>query len=300
MIDYVGRFAPSPTGPLHLGSAAAALASYLDARAHEGRWLLRIEDVDTPRTVAGAAECILQQLQFLGLQWDGPVIQQSSRGARYQEAFDRLLQTGRVFGCACSRREIADSLAVLAPSSLQRNREPIYPGTCRNGIPGNRAPRAWRFRVDDAEVAFEDRWSGWQCQLPARDTGDFVIRRADGLWAYQLAVTVDDGDAGVTHVVRGEDILASTGRQVQLQRALRLPTPAYLHIPLALAENGEKLSKQNGARSITAGEGGSDAAACDVLDQAARLLMLEPPATRDPARWLQEATGRWAQRFRSS
>lgn len=300
MTAYTGRFAPSPTGPLHAGSAAAALASYLDARAHAGRWLLRIEDVDTPRTVAGSADLIQDQLRFLGLQWDGPVVRQSMRAARYQQAFDQLVAAGRVFGCACSRREIADSLSVRQPEALRRDCEPIYPGTCRNGVVGNRAPRAWRFRVDDGVVEFDDRWLGRQRQVPAEDAGDFVIRRADGLWAYQLAVTIDDADAGVTHVVRGQDILGSTGRQVQLQRALGLPAPAYLHIPLALAANGQKLSKQNGARSVTANDAdGAAFGACALLDQAARLLGLEPPATRDRKRWLQEATRQWARRFGS-
>jgi glutamyl-Q tRNA(Asp) synthetase len=289
---YVGRFAPSPTGPLHAGSAAAALASYLDARAHEGRWLLRIEDVDTPRTVAGAADLIQEQLRFLGLHWDGPVTFQSQRFDRYQQAFDRLAAAGKIFGCACSRREIADSLASLGGDLTQRHRGLIYPGTCRAGIPNGRAPRAWRFRVGDEVVAFDDRWLGPQQQAPARDVGDFVVRRADGLWAYQLAVIVDDGEAGITHVVRGQDILASTGRQVLLQRALGLPTPSYLHVPLALGADGEKLSKQNGARSVT----GDRRSACAVLDEAARLLAIEPPARRDKEGWLAEATRSWAAR----
>ena len=293
MNRYIGRFAPSPTGPLHAGSAAAALASYLDARAHDGLWLLRIEDVDTPRTVRGAAELIQEQLRFLGLRWDGPVVFQSLRVDRYQRTFDRLAAAGMVYGCACSRREIADSLAVLRPQALQRNREMVYPGTCRDGIPGGRAPRAWRFRVGDEVVAFDDRWLGPQRQVPAQDAGDFVIRRADGLWAYQLAVTVDDGEAGITHVVRGQDILASTGRQVLIQRALGLPMPSYLHIPLVMASDGEKLSKQNGARSVT----GDGRPPCDALDEAARMLGIAPPERRDAEGWLAEATSRWAERF---
>jgi glutamyl-Q tRNA(Asp) synthetase len=296
MGGYVGRFAPSPTGPLHAGSVAAALGSYLDARAHGGQWLLRIEDVDTPRTVAGAAELIQDQLRFLGLRWDGPVVFQSARIGRYQEAFDRLDAAGRLYGCACSRREIADTLAALGRPCSQRNRELVYPGTCRNGIRGGRAPRAWRFRASDEVVEFDDRWLGRQRQVPAEDAGDFVIRRADGLWAYQLAVTVDDGEAGVTHVVRGQDILSSTGRQVLLQRELGLPTPAYLHIPLVVGNDGEKLSKQNGARSIT-GDGGAMPHPCDVLGAAARWLRIEPPTFRDRERWLEEATARWARRF---
>ncbi len=305
--SYVGRFAPSPSGPLHLGSAAAALASYLDAKAHGGRWLLRIEDVDTPRTVAGAADCIVGQLRWLGMQWDGPVVHQSCRGARYREVFDQLVAAGKVYGCACSRREIADSLSVLrGPAVTPGNAaaevaEPaglIYPGTCRNGIPAGRAPRAWRFRVDDSVVTFRDRRLGPQCQHPARDAGDFVILRADGVWAYQLAVAVDDGDAGVTHVVRGEDLLGSTGRQVLLQRALGLPTPAYLHAPLAVGPDGQKLSKQNGADSITAPDASGQAASpCEVLDAAARVLEIEPPTARTTEQWLAEATARWARRF---
>jgi len=289
---YIGRFAPSPSGPLHAGSAAAALASYLDARAHGGRWLLRIEDVDTPRTVAGADDLIQAQLRLLGLHWDGPVTFQSQRFDRYQQAFDRLVAVGRIFGCACSRREIADSLARLG-AGTQRNQDLIYPGTCRNGIARGRAPRAWRFRVDDDVVTFDDRWLGPQRQEPARETGDFVIRRADGLWAYQLAVTVDDGEAGVTHVVRGQDILSSTGRQVLIQRALGLPMPSYLHIPLVMASDGEKLSKQNGARSVT----GDGRPPCDALDEAARMLGIAPPERRDAEGWLAEATSRWAERF---
>jgi len=295
---YVGRFAPSPTGPLHLGSAAAALASYLDARAHDGRWLLRIEDLDTPRAVAGAAEFIQEQLRFLGMNWQEPVMFQSRRSSRYQQAFDHLAAAGRVFGCACSRREIADSLPAPADGPGLRHRDPIYPGTCRFGIPGGRPPRSWRIRVEDGPVAFEDRWLGPQHQEPAMDTGDFVIRRADGLWAYQLAVTVDDGDSGVTHVVRGQDILGSTGRQIQLQRALDLPTPTYLHIPLALGTDGEKLSKQNGAASITGAQPShSSRRPCDLLDQAAALLQMQPPATRDPESWLSQAARQWALRF---
>jgi glutamyl-Q tRNA(Asp) synthetase len=298
MSGYVGRFAPSPTGPLHAGSAAAALAGYLDARAHGGRWLLRIEDVDTPRTMAGAADCIQDQLHFLGLEWDGPVVLQSTRFGRYQEAFQGLTAAGRLFGCACSRREIADSLSVLRGGPTAGNSALVYPGTCRNGIAGNRAARAWRFRVDETAVEFEDRWLGPQRQRPARDVGDFVVKRADGIWAYQLAVVVDDADAGVTHVVRGRDILESTGRQILLQRALGYPTPRYLHLPLAVGEDGGKLSKQNGARSITEVDAaGLAPSACDVLDQAARLLQMQPPTTRDRERWLVEATRQWALRF---
>lgn len=294
----MGRFAPSPSGPLHLGSAAAALASYLDARAHAGLWLLRIEDIDSPRTVAGAADLIQDQLRFLGLHWDGLVTYQSQRTSRYQDAFERLKAADRVFGCACSRREIADSIAARDPPAVQRHHDPIYPGTCRHGIRDGRAARAWRFRIANGSVSFHDRWLGPQQQEPAGDAGDFVIRRADGPWAYQLAVTVDDADAGVTHVVRGQDILGSTGRQIQLQQALGLPTPAYLHIPLAVGSDGDKLSKQNGAASIT-GSAMDDLGAdpCRLLQLAAHILGLEPAPVQDRERWLAQATDQWAARF---
>ncbi len=291
---YVGRFAPSPTGPLHAGSIVAALASWLDARAHAGRWLLRIEDIDGPRNVPGAVQRIRAQLDFLGLVPDAPVVVQSTRDAAYQTALDRLRDAGRLYGCACTRREIEQAVAETRPDSLARHRESIYPGTCRHGLqPGQRA-RAWRFRVSDDEITFDDRWLGLQCQHPAEDTGDFVVRRADGLWAYQLAVVVDDAAAGVTDVVRGQDLLSSTGRQIQLQRALGTPTPRYLHLPLVQGADGQKLSKQNGATAVP------DPARddpCAVLATALRTLGIEPPSTRDPTRWHSEATDRWRERL---
>ena len=290
-MTYVGRFAPSPTGPLHAGSIVTALASWLDARAHGGRWLLRIEDIDGPRNVPGAAGRIERQLAFLGLVPDEPPVVQSGRDPAYRAALDRLQAAGRLYGCACTRREIADAIRARDPGGLARHREPVYPGTCRAGLPPGRSARAWRFRVAPGEVRFDDRWLGPQRQLPVEDTGDFVVRRADGLWAYQLAVVVDDGAAGVTDVVRGQDLLASTGRQIQLQAALGLPTPRYLHLPLVLGADGEKLSKQNGATAVP---DETRDAPCAVLDAAFAALGLDAPATRDPVRWLADATDRWA------
>jgi glutamyl-Q tRNA(Asp) synthetase len=245
---YIGRFAPSPTGPLHAGSLVAALASWLDARAHGGRWLVRIEDVDTPRCVPGAAEAILGQLRDCGLVPDQEPLWQSQRGAVYQEALDRLVAAGRAYPCACSRKDIELALAALGRPH-ERHAELVYPGTCRMGLHGRKA-RAWRFRVMPGAVQWHDRRLGSQSQDVEREVGDFVLKRADGLWAYQLAVVVDDAAQGITDVVRGEDLADNTARQVQLQQALGVPTPRYLHTPLVLGANGEKLSKQNGAQAL--------------------------------------------------
>lgn len=247
-LPYIGRFAPSPTGPLHAGSLVAAMASYLDAKAHQGRWLLRIEDIDEARTVPGAAESILQCLANLGMQWDGEVAWQSKRYALYQAAFERLHDF--IYPCGCSRREIADSR--LGTSS---DGAAIYPGTCRNGLQGGKAARAFRLRVPepgqtDEYITFEDRLVGSVAQHLASEVGDFVLKRADGFWAYQLAVVVDDAAQGITHVVRGADLLDSTARQIYLQRLLKLPTPHYLHVPVVTNAEGEKLSKQTGAQAI--------------------------------------------------
>ena len=224
--DPVGRFAPSPTGPLHFGSIVAAVGSYLSARHGGGRWLLRIEDVDVPRSVPGAADGILRTLERFGFEWDGPVVWQSARTPAYDEAFARLRANGRVFGCACTRKEMADSM--LARDGTRR-----YPGTCRTGLPPGRAARAWRLRVEPGVVAFDDAVQGHVEEDLAADVGDFVLLRADGLFAYQLAVVVDDAEAGVTEVVRGADLLDSTARQIVLQRLLGYPTPAYAHLPVA-------------------------------------------------------------------
>lgn len=245
---YRGRFAPSPTGPLHAGSLVAALASWLDARAHAGRWLVRIEDVDTPRCVPGVAETILAQLAACGLLPDETPVWQSQRNVLYQEALDRLVSEGAAYPCACSRKDIEEALAAQGRTH-HRHAELVYPGTCRSGL-GGRPARAWRFRAPAGVVAWHDRRLGAQQQDVAREVGDFVLKRADGLWAYQLAVVVDDAQQGITQVVRGEDLADNTARQVLLQCALNLPTPGYLHTPLVLGPNGEKLSKQNGAQAL--------------------------------------------------
>ncbi len=241
---YVGRFAPSPTGPLHFGSLVAAAGSYFDARAHGGRWLLRIEDVDRPRTVPGATDRILASLERLGFEWDGEPLRQSDRQAAYTAALDRLRGSGQVFPCGCTRREIADS-------GLARDGSRVYPGTCRNGLPPGRRARAWRVRVE-GRITFDDAVQGRQSEDLETELGDFVVLRADGLFAYQLAVVVDDFEAGITHVVRGADLLDSTARQVHLQRLLAFPTPAYAHLPVAVNADGEKLSKQTRAMGIDA------------------------------------------------
>lgn len=287
---YVGRFAPSPTGPLHAGSVVAALASFLDARAHGGRWLLRIEDLDPPREQPGAAAAILDTLRRLGLDWDGDVLYQSARGERYAAALDTLVAAGLAYPCACTRREIADSQR-RAGAPLQRHGELPYPGTCRHGLPPGRSPRAWRFRVPEGRVCFEDRLLGPQSQDVSAEVGDFVLRRADGLWAYQLAVVVDDADQGVTDVVRGADLLGSTARQIVLARALGLPSPRWMHVPVVAGEDGEKLSKQNGATAVAVSR------PLEVLSAAARHLGFEPPSAGGTGPWLAEATRRWLDRL---
>jgi len=290
-VTYVGRFAPSPSGPLHAGSLVAALASWLDARAHGGRWLLRMEDVDTPRTVAGAADTIMAQLNALGLHWDGDVMWQSQRNAAYQSAFDALAARGQIYGCGCTRREIADS-ALRGQTAPGADGERPYPGTCRHGLPPGRQARAWRLRVPDGIERFEDRWLGPQEQDVATAVGDFALRRADGLWAYQLAVVVDDAEQGVTDVVRGADLLSSTARQRVLGRLLGLPPLRYLHVPLILdAASGLKLSKQNGAAAI------DTEAPQGALADAWHALGFTPIVASDRADFLRTATEQWARRF---
>ena len=378
---YIGRFAPSPSGPLHAGSVVAALASYLDARAHDGLWLLRIEDIDPPRVEPGSDFTIRQQLRFLGLHWDGPPLYQSARVDRYQAVFDWLRAQGRIYGCGCTRREIIQAAHMLQTAqalqttealqttqALQttgarqagptRQTEPAhqasqrpsqalntpadetpYPGTCRHGLPAGRQARAWRFRIDTtgtpppqtlpeatnplasadfvqptdgnfpaaqerisnvgkaadlSNITFHDRWLGPQRQNPSLQCGDFILKRADGVWAYQLGVVVDDAESGVTDVVRGADLLSSTGRQILLLRALGAPVPRYLHLPLVMGGNGQKLSKQNGAPRVDT-SGRVDAV--DILNEAARALGLRQPGTRDVQRWLHEATAQWRARF---
>lgn len=263
-MPYRGRFAPSPTGPLHFGSLIAAAGSYLDARWNGGVWLVRIEDLDRPREAKGAADAILRTLEGYGFEWDGPVVWQSRRGAVYAAALEHLERDGAVFPCACTRREISDS-------TLGGTSEPIYPGTCRSGIPAGRRARAIRARVDDAVIGFEDRLQGKIEQNLAHEVGDFVVRRADGLFAYQMAVVVDDFEQGVTDVVRGADLLASTPRQMLLQRRMGYPAPQYMHLPVAVNRNGEKLSKQTLAAALAPAESPPQ------LWRALRFLGQEPP-----------------------
>ena len=281
---YVGRFAPSPSGPLHAGSLAAALASFLDARAHHGEWLLRIEDIDTPRTVSGADGVIMAQLDRLGLRWDGLPVWQSERHSLYAQAFARLQASGRTYGCTRSRRD--------------RTSGP-YPGTCRpdgvigqatHGHPATGRP-SWHFRVEPGPEVFQDRWFGLQSQDVANEVGDFIIRRADGLWAYQLVVVVDDAAQGVTDIVRGADLLDSTARQRQLARALGLPVPRTMHVPLVLDTEGRKLSKQNHAPALDLSD------PLDALQQAWRALGFLSFSAHSVDIFLGEATSRWARRF---
>ncbi|SAK49530.1 glutamyl-Q tRNA(Asp) ligase [Caballeronia calidae] len=287
-MTYRGRFAPSPTGPLHAGSLVSALASFLDARARGGSWIVRIEDVDAPRTVPGAADDILATLAHFGMHSDETPVWQSERGAAYQAAFERLQAAGFIYPCGCTRREIADSLV----HAHARHATLAYPGTCRNGLHGKPA-RAWRLRVPDgdaARISFVDRWQGPQTQDLATDVGDFALKRADGLWAYQLAVVVDDADADITHVVRGADLLDSTARQVYLQQCLGVPTPLYLHVPVVNNGIGEKLSKQTGAAPL------DRHAPLDALVEAARHLGIEASADTLDA-FYRAATAEWAKRF---
>lgn len=249
---YLGRFAPSPTGLLHAGSLVAALASWLDARQNSGQWLVRIEDVDSPRCVRGASEGILRQLSACQLIADPPVLYQSQRSSAYQHALDLLVAKAWAYPCACSRKEIED-----AQGQRPRHSAAVYPGTCRNGLHG-KPPRAWRLNVqrvlDDLKLpkpwVWQDRCLGVQQQDVVQEVGDFVLLRADGLWAYQLAVVVDDAFQGITHVVRGADLADNTPRQMLLQQALAFPTPLYMHTALVKGVNGEKLSKQNGAQAL--------------------------------------------------
>lgn len=289
-MHYVGRFAPSPSGPLHLGSLVAALASWLDARAQAGRWLLRIEDVDTPRTVPGAAQTIMSQLRAMGLHWDGDILWQSQRNSTYQQAFDALTARGLVYGCGCTRREIADSALRGTLPALDGERP--YPGTCRHGLPPGRQARAWRLRVPEGTETFVDRWLGPQQQNVAQTVGDFVLRRADGLWAYQLAVVVDDAEQGVTDIVRGADLLSSTARQRILARLLGAEPPRVMHVPLITdPDSGLKLSKQNGAAPL------DTAQPLAMLTQAWQALGFAPIAAATSGAFLSNATTQWARRF---
>jgi glutamyl-Q tRNA(Asp) synthetase len=308
---YIGRFAPSPTGPLHAGSLVAALASWLDARANGGQWLVRMEDVDTPRCVSGAAEFILQQLAACGLLPDAPPQWQSAWGALYQRALDQLVSQGHAYPCACSRKDIEDAQAALG-HARERHAALPYPGTCRHGLQG-RTGRSWRFNVTDFKqkralaldskaliainsvatnlLQWHDRRLGPQQQDVASAVGDFVLRRADGLWAYQLAVVVDDANQGITDVVRGEDLADNTPRQILLQQALGVPTPRYLHTPLVCGDNGEKLSKQNGAQALDLTE------PLHALSDAARVLGL-PPLAHPNNNCISDALALWVAAWR--
>ncbi len=282
--DYIGRFAPSPTGPLHAGSLVAALASWLDARAHGGQWLVRIEDVDRTRCLPGMDQIILRQLAACSLHSDHLPVYQSQRSALYQQALTHLIRHDHAYPCGCSRRDIELALQYSGRTKT-RHGEMIYPGTCRNGLHG-KAARAWRFKMDDpSELHWFDRRLGAQSQNVASEVGDFILKRADGCFAYQLAVVVDDAAQGITDVVRGEDLADNTPRQILLQRALRLPTPHYLHTPLVLGANDEKLSKQNGAQALDT---------CEpllALNQAAAVLGLTPQ--HDPASALAHWVAQW-------
>ena len=288
---YIGRFAPSPTGRLHTGSLVAAVASYLDAKAHHGKWLVRIEDVDEGRTAQGAAESILAVLVQLGMHWDGDVLWQSRRKHLYQNAYDQL--AGNTYPCGCNRREIADSRLGTGPDGGA-----IYPGTCRHGLPDGRTARSLRVRVPDPasvdEIAFQDRIAGHIVQHLASDSGDFVLKRADGYWAYQLAVIVDDAQQGVTDIVRGADLLDSTPRQIYLQRLLGLPTPRYLHVPVVRNEDGEKLSKQTGAAAVAPA---NDTELLTVLQASAGYLGLTVSQTESLHAFWPAAIGAWSRRY---
>lgn len=267
-MSYCGRFAPSPTGPLHFGSLVTAVASFLEARCHGGRWLLRMEDLDQPREQPGAAEAIIGTLRCFGLYWDGPILYQSERHDAYGAALAQLQREGVVYRCACSRTDIAAALAQPGVA-LDSNAVPIYPGTCRNGISGERPARALRVLTDDTEIVFEDLVQGKLRQRLASDVGDFVVRRADGPFAYQLAVVLDDAAQGITDVVRGYDLWESTPRQIYLQRLLGLPTPEYAHLPLAVDSGERKLSKQSGAPAVDCAHAATELwRALDFLGQA--------------------------------
>ncbi len=314
MSGYTGRFAPSPTGALHAGSLVAALASWLDARAHGGTWLVRIEDVDTPRCDAGACEEILRQLTVCGLVPDEAPLYQSQRSAVYQHALDQLITIQAAYPCTCSRKEI--EAALLASGAIPpRHGERIYPGTCRTS-PHDQPARSWRFHTEflrgnspvpdtkstksahffiashSGTVHWQDRMLGAQQQNVAKAVGDFVLRRADGLWAYQLAVVVDDALQGITHIVRGEDLADNTARQILLQQALGVFTPQYLHTPLVMAADGHKLSKQNGAQAVALSD---EASAINALSHAAKRLKLDSQPSAD----LSDLKAAWIAQWRA-
>lgn len=236
--NYRGRFAPSPTGPLHFGTLVAAVGSYLEAKSHDGEWLVRIENLDTPREISGASSEILRTLESLEMEWDHDVIYQSERNSVYQTTLAILDEYGVIYPCTCTRREIADS-------SITGVSGPVYPGTCRSNLLNKKQIGALRVMTDNSLVKFKDALRGQISQRLESETGDFVLRRADGIYAYQLAVVVDDAEQGITHVVRGADLLDSTPRQIYLQKLLGYPTIKYMHLPVVVNNQGKKLSKQN-------------------------------------------------------
>lgn len=275
---------------MHAGSVVVALASFLDARAVDGLWRVRMEDLDTERMVQGTDRVILQQLQALGMQWDGEVLYQSARLPHYQAAFDGLQTQNRLYPCGCTRREIADS--VLNRHGVFPEGERPYPGTCREGLPIGRTAKSWRVRVDGGDLSFVDRWCGPHSQNVHQQIGDFVLRRADGHWAYQLAVVVDDAAQNITHIVRGQDLLSSTARQQWLAQVLGLDTPRVMHVPLVIDDNGVKLSKQNGALAINTDD------PMPVLEAAWRHLGFYDVKASTPARFYEQAIKQWAGRFK--
>ncbi|MEK6209164.1 MAG: tRNA glutamyl-Q(34) synthetase GluQRS [Pseudomonadota bacterium] len=265
MTNYRGRYAPTPSGPLHFGSMVAAVGSFLDARSRGGTWLVRIDDLDPPRTVPGAADSILRCLDAFGMHWDGTVVYQSTRNDAYHAALHQLRQSGRTYPCACSRKEISDAGIAGVEGA-------VYPGTCRKGLEAGREARALRVRTDGAVVEFDDGLQGHVRQALQAEIGDFVVYRADHVFAYHLACAVDDAEQGITDVVRGADLIASTPRQIHLQKLLGLPTPAYLHLPVAMNSAGEKLSKQTRAPAV------DQAHPAATLDRVLRFLGHAPPA----------------------
>jgi glutamyl-Q tRNA(Asp) synthetase len=276
-VACIGRFAPSPTGPLHFGSLVAAAASYLDARSQGGSWIVRMEDLDAGREQPGAADRILADLEFFGFEWDGPVWRQSERTEAYREALERLRAAGRAYPCGCSRKETAG-----AP----------YPGACARGLPEGKTARSWRVRVNGARIEFRDRLHGPQLQDLEAEAGDFVVFRADGQFAYHLAVVIDDAAQRVTDVVRGADLLDSTPRQIHLQRLLDLPEPRYLHVPTATDSRGAKLSKQTRAPALERGRAAALLqAALRFLGQQAAPPELERAPAKELLRW---AIGVWS------
>jgi glutamyl-Q tRNA(Asp) synthetase len=287
--EYRGRFAPSPTGLLHLGSLVAALASWLDARSHQGKWLIRMENIDTPRERPGAMEEQLSQLARFGLQADEPIVYQSDRFAAYESALARLHTGGNTYVCRCSRNALRLSGAGGRPGPDRSGAEPVYPGRCREL--GLAPPGAVRLRVAAGVVRFHDRAAGAVEQDVASDVGDFIVRRSDGLWAYQLAVVVDDAAQGITDVVRGADLLDNTPRQILLQCALGLPTPRYLHLPLVRDAQGRKLSKRDAPPAVD----GRDALA--ELERAWSHLGFAPTGADSVPCFLDAAIPRWQARF---